>query len=86
MTKSRTPRANNISYRQRQDAKDKAMYDKYTKLSNVRGNGVQKLTHDFIMSELVKDFFLDEVTIMRRIKLYAQNKDSDPKQLSIELK
>lgn len=78
-------RVNSTAYKATQARKDKAMYDLYTKLCNVKGNGVQKLTHEYIMGELVKHYFLDEVTIMRRIKAYARDKDRDPAQLSINL-
>lgn len=43
--------------------RDERLIKAYTKLSNVVENGKQKFTHEWIVSELTKDFFIAEKTI-----------------------
>lgn len=71
--------------RDHQRRKDKDMYDAFTRLSQRKMHGVKMLTTEAIMQQLVKDFYLDEITIMRRLKRYAQTKDNDPEQLKLDL-
>ena len=68
-----------------QRRKDKDMYDAFSKLSQRKLHGVRMLTTEAVMQQLVKDFYLDDVTIMRRLKRYAQTKDNDPEQLQMDL-
>lgn len=65
--------------------KDKDMYDMYTKLSEVKQNGIHKYTHQWVMDQLVQRFYLEPETIMARIKRHARNRDAIPGQLRIEL-
>ena len=71
--------------RDHQRRKDVDMYNDFTALSRRKLGGVRRLTTEAIMQQLVKDYYLDEVTIMRRLKRYAMTKDSDPEQLKMEL-
>lgn len=76
---------NSYPKRDHQRRKDKDMYDDFTALSRRKMLGVRMLTTEAIMQQLVKDYYLDEITIMRRLKQYARTKDSDPEQLKMEL-
>lgn len=68
-----------------QRRKDRDMYDMYTKLSEVRENGISKYSHQWIMGKLSERFYLEPDTITSRIKSYARNRNTISNQLSIEL-
>lgn len=75
----------NHPQRGHQRRKDRDMYHDFTALSRRKMGGVRMLTTAAIMQQLVKDYYLDEVTIMRRLKRYAMTKGSDPEQLQMEM-
>lgn len=75
----------NQPQRGHQRRKDRDMYNDFTALSRRKMGGVRMLTTEAIMQQLVKDYYLDEVTIMRRLKRYARTKGNDPEQLKMEL-
>lgn len=68
-----------------QRRKDRDMYEMYTRLSEVRENGVSKFSHQWVMGKLTERFYLEPDTIMSRIKSYARNRDTIANQLTIEL-
>lgn len=78
-------KANNHLQRDHQRRKDRDMYNDFTALSKRKMHGVRMLTTEAIMQQLVKDYYLDEVTIMRRLKRYARTKNNDPEQLQMDL-
>lgn len=63
--------------------RDKAMYERYTVLCK-KVDGVQRLSHEYVMQQLKKEFFIEPSTIMFRIKRYARELAAAPLQSSIE--
>lgn len=68
-----------------QRRKNKDMWDMYTKLSEVREHGVAKYSHDWIMQRLSERFYLEPQTIIVKLKQHARERQSDPRQLRIDL-